>query len=258
MQQLETVTYGVEAGVATIGLNRPARLNAINHALLRDLRSALDSANGDEAVRCILLRGEGRAFCAGDDLKEIKDQSGDRSGATAYVQSIQEVTRALVLNDKIVVGSIPGWAVGGGLEWVINCDLAVVAEGTRFFFPEVELGVFVTGAVTALLPSLIGQQRAKRMILLGERFDARQGVEMGFDWTVVPAAEREARALQLARRVAGLPQRPLRHLKRIFALAPFAGIETAMSLETQATVEGFLDPETAARARAALAGGKQA
>ena len=80
----------------------------------------------------------------------------------------------MVLGDKPVIGAIRGWAVGGGLEWVINCDFAIAAEGTRFFFPELSLGVFVTGGVTELLPRLVGLQRARELIMLGERFDAAQ------------------------------------------------------------------------------------
>lgn len=250
-----TVIYRVADGVATISLNRPARLNAINDALLVDLLAALQKANADDEVRCILLQGEGRAFCAGDDLKEFDVQTGGRSATTAYVEAIQAITRAMVLNDKIVVGSIHGWGVGGGLEWVINCDLAVVAEGSRFFFPEVALGVFVTGAVTALLPQIVGRERTKRLILLGERFDAREARVMGFDWQIVPEDRRETVAWETARRIAALPQGPVRQLKRIMAVAPYAGIDTAMGLETTATVEGFLDPQSAERVRRAIAGG---
>ena len=85
----------------------------------------------------------------------------------------------MVLGDTPVIGAIRGWAVGGGLEWVINCDFAIAAEGTRFFFPEIALGVFVTGGVTALLPRLVGLQRARELIMLGERFDAAQALCLG-------------------------------------------------------------------------------
>ncbi|CAG1016254.1 MAG: enoyl-CoA hydratase/isomerase family protein [Rhizobiaceae bacterium] len=234
-------------GVRQISLNRPARLNAIVPDLLDDLVAALTEADRDAAVRAIVLTGEGRAFCSGDDLKEFSSQATDDDGTTAYVERIQDVTRALVLGDTPVVGAIRGWAVGGGLEWVINCDFAVAAEGTRFFFPEVSWGLFVTGGVTEILPRLVGLQRARDMILFGEKFDARQAMEWGLLREVVADADLLPRATELARRIAALPVGPVRDLKRIFARRHGAGLEAAMAAETAATVRGFLDPETAKR-----------
>lgn len=234
-------------GVRQISLNRPARLNAIVPDLLDDLVAALTEADRDEAVRAIVLTGEGRAFCSGDDLKEFSSQATDHDGTTAYVERIQDVTRAMVLGDTPVVGAIRGWAVGGGLEWVINCDFAVAAEGTRFFFPEVTWGLFVTGGVTEILPRLVGLQRARDMILFGEKFDAHQALEWGLLREVVADADLLPRATELARRIAALPVGPVRDLKRIFARRDGAGLEAAMAAETAATVRGFLDPETEKR-----------
>jgi len=234
-------------GVRQIALNRPARLNAIVPELLDDLVEALTDADRDEAVRAVVLTGEGRAFCSGDDLKEFSSQATDDEGTTAYVERIQDVTRAMALGDTPVVGAIRGWAVGGGLEWVINCDFAIAAEGTRFFFPEVSWGLFVTGGVTEILPRLVGLQRARDMILFGEKFDARQALEWGLLREVVADADLLPRATELAKRIAALPVGPVRDLKRIFARRHGAGLEAAMAAETAATVRGFLDPETAKR-----------
>lgn len=234
-------------GVRQISLNRPARLNAIVPDLLDDLVEALTDADRDEGVRAIVLTGEGRAFCSGDDLKEFSSQATDDDGTTAYVERIQDVTRAMVLGDTPVVGAIRGWAVGGGLEWVINCDFAIAAEGTRFFFPEVSWGLFVTGGVTEILPRLVGLQRARDMILFGEKFDAHQALEWGLLREVVADADLLPRATELARRIAALPVGPVRDLKRIFARRHGAGLEAAMAAETAATVRGFLDPETEKR-----------
>ena len=237
-------------GVRVITLNRPHRLNAILPELLEALIAALHAADRDPTVRAIILTGAGRAFCAGDDLKEFASQSKDAASTRAYIERIQDVTRAMVLGDTPVVGAIRGWAAGGGLEWVINCDFALAAEGSRFFFPELALGVFVTGGVTELLPRLVGLQRARELIMLGERFDAAQAHEWGLVWKVVQdeALMREAHAL--ARRIAALPSGPVRDLRRILARRSHAGLEAAMLAETDATVRGFLDPETAMRVAA--------
>jgi enoyl-CoA hydratase/carnithine racemase len=227
-------------------------LNAIVPELLEDLIASLDAADRDAAVRAIVLTGAGRAFCAGDDLKDFGSQVGDAASTRAYIERIQDVTRAMVLGDTPIVGAVRGWAVGGGLEWVINCDFALAAEGTRFFFPEVSLGVFVTGGVTELLPRLVGLQRARELILLGERFDAAQAQAWGMIWKVVPQSDLMTDALGLARRIAALPRGPVRDLKRILARRAGAGLEQAMAAETEATLRGFLDPETATRVAAAI------
>jgi len=234
-------------GVQKISLNRPHRLNAIVPELLEDLIAALDHANRDSKVGAIVLTGEGRAFCAGDDLKEFNAQAEGEKETTAYVERIQDVTRAIMLGERPVIGAIRGWAAGGGLEWVINCDFAIAAEGTRFFFPEIALGVFVTGGVTELLPRLVGLARAREMILLGEKFDAVEARSWGLVRDVVADAALLPAAIDLARRLAALPRERVADLRRILARPERAGLEAAMVQETAATVKGFLDPETARR-----------
>ena len=234
-------------GVAIVTLNRPHRLNAILPELLEDLIAALQAADRDPAIRAIVLTGAGRAFCSGDDLKDFAAQVGDEAKTRAYVERIQDVTRAIVLGDTPVIGAIRGWAVGGGLEWVINCDFAIAAEGTRFFFPEISWGLFVTGGVTELLPRLVGLQKARELILLGEKFDATQARDWGLVSKTVPDADLMPEALGLARRIVALPAGPVRDLRRILARRKGAGLEAAMAAETDATVRGFLDPETAKR-----------
>ena len=237
-------------GVRVVTLNRPHRLNAITPELLEDLIAALQAADRDPAVRALVLTGAGRAFCAGDDLKEFGSQSKDEATTRAYIERIQDVTRAMLLGDTPVIGAVRGWAVGGGLEWMINCDFAIAAEGTRFFFPEIALGVFVTGGVTELLPRLVGLQRARELIMLGEHFDAAQARDWGLLSKVVPDAQLMPEALALARRIAALPPGPVRDLRRILARRSGGALEIAMAAETEATIRGFLDPETAKRAAA--------
>jgi len=236
-----------DGGVRIVTLNRPHRLNAIQPELLEDLIAALHAADRDPAVRAVLLTGAGRAFCAGDDLKEFDSQVGGEAATRAYVERIQDVTRAMVMGDTPVVGAVRGWAVGGGLEWVVNCDFAIAVRGTRFFFPEVSLGLFVTGGVSELLPRIVGLQRARELILLGERFDADQAKEWGLLWKVVEDGALMSESLALARRLAALPRGPLQALRRILARREGGGLDAAMAAETAATVRGFLDPETAKR-----------
>ena len=122
-----------------------------------------------------------------------------------------------------------------------------MAAGTRCFFPEISLGVFVTGALTTLLPKLVGLQKAKELILFGERFDAHQALEMGLAWKVVPETELFDRAGAVARRIADLPARAGSDLKKVINRACHMDAEHAMQLETEATVRGFLDPASSER-----------
>ena len=246
------VLYSTQSGVATISLNRPKRLNAINPELLKTLHDAIQAANDDDNVRVILLRGQGRAFCAGDDLKEFDQQVGTESETRAYIENIQNITRGLCLNKKMVVGAIHGWAVGGGLEWVINCDFVVMARTTRFFFPEISLGIFVTGGVTKLLVEQIGLSRAREMILLGEKYEAADALRLGFDWRIVEDSQVFQVGNDLAKRITELPVNPVRHLKRALRESSTLTLEQTLILETKATVEGFLDPQSAELVRQRL------
>ena len=247
MPEQPTVLCEVEGGIRTITLNRPERLNAINQALVADLNACLDAAARDEATHVIILRGAGRAFCAGDDLKEFDRQTASEAEARAMIESLQDVTRKIVLGDKIVIGAIHGWAVGGGLEWAIDCDFPIWAETARGFFPEISLGLFVTGAVTTLLPKLIGPQKTRDLILFGGKFDGREALALGIAWKTVPETQVFAEALATAERILELPRAQVRDLKRVVARACHLDVEAAMALETEATLRGFLDPETAKR-----------
>jgi len=232
--------------VRTITLNRPERLNAMNAALVAATARAFEAANDDPRTRAIVFTGAGRAFCAGADLHEHRRPAGEAE-AQAEIQAIQRVTRAMLFGDKVVVGAIRGWAVGGGFEWAIDCDLPVWGDTARAFFPEVRWGLFVTGAVTSLLPNLVGLVKAKEMLLLGEKYDARQLLELGVAWRVVADADCLAEAGAVAARIAELPARAVADMKRVLHRVAAADIERAIDLETAATVRGRLDPETGAR-----------
>ncbi len=242
----DTVLSEYSDGIRTITLNRPECLNAMNPQLLEDTARAFRDANADEATRVIVFTGAGRAFCAGDDRNEHRHPQGEAE-ARALVESIQQVTREIVFGAKPVVGAIHGWAVGGGFEWAINCDLALWGKSARAFFPEMSLNLFVTGAVTSLLPATVGLVRAREMMMLGDRYGADELQRLGIAWKVVEDAELEAESLGLARRLAAQPTRSIQAMKRILNQCAASDIERALALETDATVEGFLDPETTRR-----------
>jgi len=244
--EYQTVLSHCEAGVRTITLNRPESLNAMNRVLIHEVALAFDDANRDPATRVIVLTGAGRAFCAGDDRK-AHVHPADETEARDLVEAIQRVTRAMVFGEKPVIGAINGWAVGGGFEWALNCDLSVWGRDARAFFPEVSLNLFVTGAVTAILPALVGLAQAREMLYFGRRYEASELYELGIAWQVVEAEALLETSQRAARELAATPEKSLRAMKRVLNRCALGDIEQALALETEAVVTAFLDPETSRR-----------
>jgi enoyl-CoA hydratase/carnithine racemase len=243
MQQYETVKYDTSNGIGTITLNRPDSLNAMNRQLIDEVTLAFDQANNDQETRVIIFTGAGRAFCAGDDRNEhVHPQS--IADARDLVDAIQCVTNAIVNGEKLVVGAINGWAVGGGFEWALNCDFPIWADKAKGFFPEVSLNLFVTGGVTSLLPALVGLNKAREMLLLSEHYEAQALHEMGVAWRVVRSEDLISEANKVAAKLAHLPPLSSRAMKRVLNQTAMTQISKAIALESEATVEGFMDPQT--------------
>lgn len=235
-----------DSGVRTITLNRPDSLNAMNRPLIEDVARAFNDANADHRTRAIIFTGAGKAFCAGDDRREHVHPETEEQ-ARDLVHAIQQATHAITLGPKPVVGAINGWAVGGGFEWAINCDFPIWAQSARGFFPEVSLNLFVTGAVTSLLPALVGLTKAREMLYFGDRYEAEDLHRIGVAWKTAPDQELMNVAQQTAQRLADLPPLSVRAMKRVLNAAALPDLHRALQLETDATVAGFLDPETTRR-----------
>ncbi len=243
---MTTVLFERRDAVATITLNRPERLNAISPALAADLIAALERGIEDPEIRVLILTGAGdRAFCAGDDLREGIPTG--RADARRLVEQVQTVTRLIMFQDKPVVAAVNGWAVGGGFEWVMNCDLSIWAEQAKAFLPEVSLGLGVTGGVTALLPRIVGWQRARALFILGEHQSASRLLELGLAHAVVPGDRLRAEAEALARRLADQPPAALRGLKQAMTSVHREEIERAMTEETETLVRLLADPASLER-----------
>ena len=243
--------------VSIVTLNRPERLNAMSAEVLDDLHHVLVAAHADPATRAIVFTGSGRAFCAGDDLKEFARQAESNASVSAMCDQIQQITRDIMFGPKLVIGAVHGFAVGGGFEWVLNCDMTVAADDLVAFFPEMQLGHFVTGGVTHLLPQTLGHQRAMALFVLGERQSAQQLLQLGLVNRVVPLADMLPCALQLANQVAARSTLATSQLKRLMTTGLSAQLGGALELERQAAMACFSNPDTAQRITA-LALGKAA
>jgi enoyl-CoA hydratase/carnithine racemase len=235
--------YEKRGGVGIVTLNRPERLNAINHSLLADLDKALGRGIEDDSVAVLLLTGAGRAFCSGDDLKEYALQAKDESSSRTHIQAIQKITHRLLGSEKPVVGAIHGYAVGGGFEWQLNCDLVIASENLIAFFSEMEWGSFVTGGVTHLLPAAVGYQRAMELFLLGDRQSASRLLELGLVNFVVPQEQLMTKALEVANRLAGKSRSAMAQLKRLINQDLGQALWRAVALEETATIRAFQQAE---------------
>lgn len=225
--------------VAQIWLNRPERLNAVAPVLVDDLLAALDQVAAS-AARAVVLAGRGRAFCAGHDLKE-PTAPGD---ARTRLERLQDVTRRLRALPQPVIAAVHGYAIGAGAEFALGCDLVLAAEDAVFAFPEAGLGLSITGAASRLLPLLVGPAKAKELVLLGARIDARTAERIGLVNAVV--ADVAETAMTWARKIAQQPTATL--AKR--ALDAWIDIEPALELEVS---HALITDQSPAAKRAAAA-----
>ncbi|GAA3183240.1 MULTISPECIES: enoyl-CoA hydratase/isomerase family protein [Streptomyces] len=227
------VAYAVlDHGIARIRLSRPHRLNAVTEHLVDDLLAALRRAT-DEGVRAAVLCGAGRAFCSGHDLK-AEPAPADAAGTRARLDRIQEVTRLIRDAPFPVVAAVHGYALGAGCEFALSCDLVVAAEGTRFGFPEVGVGLSVTGGVSRLLTTAVGAIKAKELVLLGEHFDARQAQRLGLVTRISPPGRHESVAAELAAVLAGRPPFALALAKQLIDEGLDGTVEQALAREVSA------------------------
>lgn len=233
--------------VARVTLNRPERMNAISTALTTDLHEALFEVTNDPEVRVILFSGNGRAFCAGDDLKEFELQTASKAATVHHIENIQRITRDLMFCDKIVVGALHGFAVGGGFEWMLNCDLIVASSDLVAFFPETEWGQFPTGGVTHLLPQTVGYQQAMELLILGERQNSEALKARGLvNWVVEPDQVQQ-KAEEVAALTASRSPFSLSSLKKLMTRGNSPDLGRALMLEEEITIAAFETDEARAR-----------
>jgi len=252
----ETVIYEKVENIAVIKLNRPKVLNAINVQLTRDFHQALAEAALDTNVKGVIIKGEGRAFCAGDDLSESPQgmQVGD---ILRYVEVLQDTTRIMLNMEKCIVAAVHGYALGAGCEWAMSADIRIAAEDTKFGFPETNVGAGITNCGTKLLPLLIGVGRAKWMAFTNERIDAKTAEQWGLVNRVVPQADLDTVAMELVKKVAANSSLSIKLAKRQLNYGTYQDYEQQMEMEAHDVVLCITGIEAAMRAKAALDKTKQ-
>jgi 2-(1,2-epoxy-1,2-dihydrophenyl)acetyl-CoA isomerase len=231
----QSLTLERKDNVATITLNRPDAFNALNLALGRDLFHASIEVDEDPEVRCVVVTGTGKAFCAGGDVKDFVENL-PRVGAlvkelTTYLHGA--VSR-FCRSDKPVLMAVNGVAAGGGLSLALSGDLVVATESARFTMAYSKIAATPDGSSSYFLPRLIGLRRTMELYFTNRVLTAREAFEWGLVTRVVPDAEFKAAVATLAREMAQGPSRAYGGAKRLFHQSTWESLETQMELEAQA------------------------
>ena len=239
----ETIQLSIDSPVATIRLNRPGKLNAINATMLHELESALDSLERNDTVLVIVLHGNGRSFCAGFDLEASveKDRRGEQEWRSALEHDLSVIMRFWHC-EKPTIASVHGYALAAGFELALACDMTVCGESALFGEPEVRFG---SSIVALLLPWYVNPKRARKMLLTGQdRITADEALQYGLVNEVVPDREVLSRSRSLARETAlmdpdsvRLTKQAINRTYRIMGIdeALDAGLEASIEIETTET-----------------------
>lgn len=244
----DLVLYETRGPSAWITLNRPDKLNALSYAVVDQLEAALDRAEADDEVRVVVLRGAGRAFCAGYDLDQEAAEETEPTVAEwrRILARDVEVTMRLWGLSKPTIAAVHGWCLAGGMEVAMACDLLVCADDARFGEPEVRYG---SGPVTLLMPFVLGERRTRELLLTGDTIDAATALDWGVANRVVPADELASTVEDLVARIAPTPLIVLQLTKRALNRAQVAtglleAVET--NLDLSAMLNGAQAPEQVA------------
>ena len=203
LMELTETRYEIDKGVATITLYRPARMNAFTPTIRKELIELFAEADKDDAVRVVVVTGAGSVFCAGADLS-AGGSTFDRSKTTAIGEHRDgggQVTLAIFKCRKPVIAAINGYAMGGGLELALACDIRVASENARMGLPEVSLGIIPGTGGPVRLPRLVPKGIAMQMLLTGEPIDAQEAYRIGLVNKVVPEGQAVAAAEEIANKI---------------------------------------------------------
>ena len=225
----ETVIFRKEGSIAYITINREKALNALNGSIIDQLSDIFHTMEGDEDIVVVIITGAGqKAFVAGADVREIKDAG---PGRTAFITRGQEALSRIRTSSKVVIAAINGYALGGGCELALMCDLRVASENAKFSLPEAGLGVMAGYGATQLLPRLVGPGKAKYMLFSGVMLNAREAFEIGLVEKVCPSDELMKETTALAEKIASSGPLSIRGTKKAIDGGLDLSLEEGLRLE---------------------------
>ena len=227
------ILLAIDAGVATLTLNRPGVLNAIDVAMAEAFLAAIEAIAADDTVRAILIRGEGRGFCAGGDVSQFT-KGGDPEAAIGAI--IEPLHAGLVLLGGLrqpSVACLQGAVAGGGFSLALACDFAVAAENAKFTMAYARIGATPDASGSFHLARAVGMKKAREIALLAETFDAAEALRLGLVNCVVPLGEVESEAFALARRLAAGPTQAYGRIKMLLDASGTNTLGEQLELERQ-------------------------
>ncbi len=196
----ECIIYEKDEGIATIKLNRPQVLNAMNKQLWLDFQVALDDVKNDPEIRVLIITGEGRAFSTGADLKDSKDRSLE--DYRDYLVELQETSRKIIRFEKPIIAAINGYALGSGYELALACDIRIAAEEAKIGSPEARVTSSITGGALRLVQDLIGPGKARELLFTSEYIDGKEAERIGLVNKAVPLAQLMEETREMAKKIA--------------------------------------------------------
>jgi enoyl-CoA hydratase/carnithine racemase len=217
-------------GVALIRINRPEARNALNLEVRQRIAAHLGELADDPTVRAIVLAGNEKAFAAGADIKEM----ADIGTIELLARGLHKLWRTIAACPKPVIAAVNGFALGGGCELAMTCDIIIAGESARFGQPEVKIGIIPGGGGTQRLTRAVGKYKAMKICLTGDLFSAREAYEMGLASEVVADAEVEKRAVALAAQIAELAPLAVQQIKEVVLAGEDASLDAALRLESKA------------------------
>jgi 2-(1,2-epoxy-1,2-dihydrophenyl)acetyl-CoA isomerase len=236
----ETLLYGVEEGVATITLNRPAVLNAISPQMIEELQAVLNTVRADALVRAVVLTGAGRGFCSGADLKarqRVKPSEtlpdASKAGAERLRRTYNPLILALRTIEKPFIAAVNGVAAGAGCNLALACDIVLASDEARFGNVFVRIGLIPDCGGHFFLPRLVGFHKAAELMFTGDIIDAREAERLGLINRAVPHAELATQTRELAERLAHGPTRAIGLCKRTLNVGMTADLANVLDAEAE-------------------------
>lgn len=228
----ECIIYEKEEGIATIKLNRPQVLNAMNKQLWLDFREALHDGRDDSEIKVFIITGEGRAFSTGADLKDSKGRTIGQY--RDYLVHLQEISRELIRLEKSTIAAVNGYALGSGYELALACDIRIAAESAKFGSPEARVSSSVTGGAMRLLQDLVGPGKAKELLFTAEYIDGREAERIGLVNKTVRDDELMTSAQEMAKKIAQNSAFSINMIKKGLNMAREVSLEALMDYEIEA------------------------
>jgi len=231
----ETIEYAKADGIATITMNRPDVLNAVNEKMGQELLDALRAVERDAEVKCVIVTGKGRAFCAGEDIQALRrdyEQGVNPKLGERLLRKYNPIIRLIRRIEKPVIAAVNGVAAGGGTGIALSCDIRIASDTAKFIQAFVRVGLAPDSGTSFFLPRIVGFSKALELSMTGDELSSRDAERFGLVSRVVPADQLMSAARDLAKRLAEGPTKAIGLTKRALNKSISSDLETMLEYES--------------------------